>query len=165
MKYKHSILSQLSHEQLLNIAQSILICESNLSSAELIEKIINHQQTFGNSKIVHAEELKAGDFILMKISAPSFSKELKIGWSKVLRCYEVNTEEKDVLIFFSKYLDIFISNQSHMDLINNIPNKLIYIEAISTVAVGNASINCQNVVRAKVLPKLKFVLQVHDVNF
>lgn len=160
MLYKYSSLSQLNYNQLLEIAQSILICENNLNSTQLIDTIIKHQKIFGTSEVVNANYLEQNDFILMKTNIPSFSKEIKTGWSKILRCYEIDAEEEDIPNFFDKYLDIFISNQSHIDLINNISNKMVYIEAISTIAAGNKTINCQNVIRAKVLPKFNFVRKV-----
>jgi hypothetical protein len=110
--------------------------------------------------VVNAASLEIGDFILIEISVPSFSNQVRMGWSKILRCYFVDTTEDDVINFFDGYGNVFISNQPHVELLDKITNKMVYIEAISSLAVGNKTINCQTIVRAKVLPSFKFVRKV-----
>lgn len=160
MLYNYGTLSQLSYDQLLEIAQSILICELPQTTSEIVNKIFDHQQAFGASEVVNAASLEIGDFILIEISVPSFSNQVRMGWSKILRCYCVDTTEDDVINFFDGYGNVFISNQSHVELLDKITNKMVYIEAISSLAVGNKTINCQTIVRAKVLPSFKFVRKV-----
>lgn len=163
MHYKYTVLSQLSYEQLVEIAKSTLICEIPSTAPEIVNKIIDHEQAFGASEVVNAASLMTGDFILSKINVPSFSSQTRVGWSKILRCYLVDATEEDIVNFFNGYSNIFISNQPHIELIGKINDKLVYIEAISSLAVGNSTINCQTVVRAKLLPSFKFVRKVDKI--
>lgn len=160
MDYKHAILYQLNYEQLVKIARTTLIGKLPSTNAELIKQIIEHEKAFGESEVVEASSLQPDDFILMKINIPSFSSQTKVGWAKLLRCYSINAEEEDIINFFGKYSNVFITNQPHIELLDKISKKIIYIEAISSLAVGNKTINCQAVVRAKVLPSLKFVRKI-----
>lgn len=157
------MLSQLSYEQLVEIAQSILICELPSTAPEIINQIVNHQQEFGISEVVDAASLKTGDCILQKIEVPSFSNQSRIGWHKILRCYSTEATEEDIINFFNGYINIFISNQTHIQLMDKIANKMVYIESISSLAAGNKTINCQTVVRAKVLPSFKFVHKIPEL--
>lgn len=162
MLYLEKELTQLDYSNLIKIANSTLITNLLPKSKEgIINLIINHQETFGESKVVNASELKDEDYVLQPIEAPLFQAQSKIAWCKIIRCYEFDAKLEDIVTFQEMYSSVFISNETPIGLLSKIVgNKMVQLETISTKACGKKSINCQCVVRAAVLPSFKFVRKI-----
>ncbi|BAZ18495.1 hypothetical protein NIES4071_103800 (plasmid) [Calothrix sp. NIES-4071] len=161
MLYIEKELTQLDYSNLVEIANSTLITNSLPKSKErIINLIIKHQKTFGESEVVNASKLKDEDYILQPIEAPLFQAQTKIAWCKVIRCYEFNATLEDIVTFQEMYSSVFLSNETPIDLVSKITNKMVQLETISTKACGKKSINCQCVVRAAVLLNFKFVRKI-----
>lgn len=162
MLYIEKELSQLEYDSLLKIANSILITNClPRSESGIINLIVSHQETFGESEVVNASKLKDEDYILQPIEAPLFQAQTKIAWCKIIRCFEFEAKLEDVVTFQEMYRSVFLSNETPIDLLSKIgSNKMVQLETISTKACGKKSINCQCVVRAAVLPNFKFVRKI-----
>lgn len=167
MLYDEKILSQLNHKQLVEVVNKIMISALPIKESKkgIITSVLNHQKIFGDSEVVEASTLKIDDHILQPMQAPLFQTETKAGWCKILRCHQVDATNNDIVNFF-KTSNAFINNIPHIELVNKISNKMIQLETISTSAAGNTTINCQCVVRAKVLPSFKFVRKIfHEYDY
>ncbi|BDA75877.1 hypothetical protein CAL7716_100430 (plasmid) [Calothrix sp. PCC 7716] len=164
MLYIKNKLSQLDYDELVKVANSILISSSlPKSKGGIIKSITAHQESFGDSEVVTASELKPDEFILQPIEARLFQAEVKIAWCKTLRCYPFEATLEDIAAFMEMYNSVFLSNATPLDLVKKISQNMIQIETISTKALGKTSINCQCVVRAAVLPSFKFVRKIGDI--
>lgn len=164
MNHKLNELSKLDYDQVVEIAESILICKELPHTKDgIIDIILNHQLTFGQSEVIAALSLVTGDFVLQPIQVPSFHSETRIAWCKIQRCYLIDADDNNIINFFKGYENVFLTNQSPIELVGGIQSKMVYIEMISSLAAGNKTINCQTIVRAKVLPNFKFVRQVLSI--
>jgi hypothetical protein len=161
MPFKLNDLSKLKYEEIKNLAQSILIYRELPSSKDaVIDIIMEHQRAYGQSEVVAASSLKTNDFVLQRIEVPCFHPESRIGWCKVSQTQTIDASDDDISNFFKGYENVFLSEQPHIEMVNSISSKMVYLELVSSLAVGNRTINCQTIVRAKVLPNFKFVRQI-----
>ncbi len=161
MQFKLNQLSKLKYDEIVLIAQSILIQRDLPSNKDgVIDIVMEHQRAYGQSEVVAASSLKPNDFVLQRIEVPSFHPESRIGWCKVSQSQITDASDDDIANFFKGYENAFLSNQPHIEMVNGIASKMVYLELVSSLAVGNRTINCQTIVRAKVLPNFKFVRQI-----